>query len=204
MTPLSEEQLIKRRETRRQQILEAALKVFAQRGLHGAKMSMIAEEANLSAGQLYRFFESKEELFVTLIRQVAEETAREMERIYEIPGSPFDKLRIFTASILKEESTQYPFKLIQHANSAEDVPTEAKQLLQHFSVKRYMDQLLPLFEEGQQIGDFAQGDARQLISAFLTILSALITLNMPIDDDHQLPDADILMRIVAGPRVQER
>lgn len=204
MTPLSEEQLIKRRETRRQQILEAALKVFAQRGLHGAKMSMIAEEADLSAGQLYRFFESKEELFVTLIRQVAEETAREMERIYEIPGSPFDKLRIFTASILKEESTQYPFKLIQHANSADEVPTEAKQLLQHFSVKRYMDQLLPLFEEGQQIGDFAQGDARQLISAFLTILSALITLNMPIDDDHQLPDADILMRIVAGPRVQER
>ncbi|MCM3782003.1 TetR/AcrR family transcriptional regulator [Neobacillus mesonae] len=204
MTPLSEEQLIKRRETRRQQILEAALKVFAQRGLHGAKMSMIAEEADLSAGQLYRFFESKEELFVTLIRQVAEETAEEMERIYEISGSPFDKLRIFTASILKEESTQYPFKLIQHANSAEDVPTEAKQLLQHFSVNRYIDQLLPLFEEGQQIGDFAQGNARQLISAFLTILSALITLNMPIDDDHQLPDADILMRIVAGPRVQER
>ncbi|PAD74678.1 TetR/AcrR family transcriptional regulator [Paenibacillus campinasensis] len=204
MTPLSEEQLIQRRETRRQQILEAALKIFAQRGLHGAKMSMIAEEANLSAGQLYRFFESKEELFVTLIRQVAEETAREMERIYEIPGSPYDKLRIFTATILKEESTQYPFKLIQHANSAEDVPTEAKQLLQHFSVKRYIDLLLPLFEEGQQTGDFAQGDACQLISAFLTILSALITLNMPIDDDHQLPDADILMRIVAGPRVQER
>lgn len=204
MTPLSEEQLIKRRETRRQQILEAALKVFAQRGLHGAKMSMIAEEADLSAGQLYRFFESKEELFVTLIRQVAEETAQEMERIYEIPGSPFDKLHIFTESILKEESTQYPFKLIQHANSAEDVPTEAKQLLEHFSVKRYIDRLLPLFEEGQQIGDFAQGNARQLISAFLTILSALITINMPIDDDHQLPDADILMRIVAGPRVQER
>lgn len=167
-------------------------------------MSMIAEEANLSAGQLYRFFESKEELFVTLIRQVAEETAREMERIYEIPGSPYDKLRIFTATILKEESTQYPFKLIQQANSAEDVPTEAKQLLQHFSVKRYIDLLLPLFEEGQQTGDFVQGDACQLISAFLTILSALITLNMPIDDDHQLPDADILMRIVAGPRVQER
>ena len=76
MTPLSEEQLIKRRETRRQQILEAALKVFAQRGLHGAKMSMIAEEADLSAGQLYRFFESKEELFVTLIRQVAEKLLR--------------------------------------------------------------------------------------------------------------------------------
>lgn len=167
-------------------------------------MSMIADEAELSAGQLYRFFESKEELFITLIRQVAEETTQEMERIYDLPGSPFDKLHTFTESILKEESAQYPFKLVQHASTAEDVPDEAKQLLQQFSVKRYIELLLPLFEAGQQVGDFAKGNTRQLIFAFLTMLSALITLNMPFDGDHQLPDADMLMRIVAGPRVQDR
>ncbi|RUS48899.1 TetR/AcrR family transcriptional regulator [Cohnella sp. AR92] len=204
MTPLSEEQLIKRRETQRQRIAEAALKVFAVRGLHGAKMSMIAEEAELSAGQLYRFFESKEELFITLIRQVAEETTQAMGRIYDLPGSPFDKLRAFTASILQEESVQYPFKLIQHGNTEEDTPGEVKQLLQQFSAKSYIEQLLPLFEEGQRTGDFAQGDTRKLISAFLTMLSALITFNMPMDEDHQMPDADILMRIVAGPRVRDR
>lgn len=201
MTPLSEEQLTNRRETRKQQILEAALKVFADRGLHGAKMSMIAEEAKLSAGQLYRFFESKEELFITLIRQVAEETT--LEVIYDIPGSPFEKVRTFIASILEEESIQYPFKLIQHANNDENVPNEAKQLLDHFSVNNFIEQLLPLFEEGQQIGDFAPGSARELISALLTLLSALITFNMPVGDDHHMPNADMLMRIVAGPRVQK-
>lgn len=167
-------------------------------------MSMVAEEADLSAGQLYRFFESKEELYITLIRQVAEETTQAMESIYDLPGSPFDKLHTFTASILKEESAQFPFKLIQHANTAEDVPDEARQLLQQFTAKRYIEQLLPLFEEGQRMGDIAQGDTRKLISAFLTLLSALITLNMPIDDDHQMPDADILMRIIEGPRVRDR
>lgn len=201
MTPLSQEQLNTRRESRKQQILEAALKVFAGHGLHGAKMSMIAEEAKLSAGQLYRFFESKEELFITLIRQVAEETT--LEVIYDIPGSPFEKVRTFIASILEEESIQYPFKLIQHANNDENVPSEAKQLLHQFSVKTFIDQLLPLFEEGQQIGDFAPGNTHELISALLTMLSALITLNMPMDDDHHMPNADILMRIVAGPRVQQ-
>ncbi|MBD2866985.1 TetR/AcrR family transcriptional regulator [Paenibacillus arenilitoris] len=200
MSPLSEEQLMKRQEARRRQILEAALKVFAVRGLRGAKMSMIADEAKLSAGQLYRFFESKEELFVTLIRQVAQDTTREIAMIHDLPGSPYDKLRAFTATILEDKSTQYPFKLIQHANTDEDVPAEAKQLLHQFSVKRYIEQLLPLFEEGQRIGDFAQDDTRRLISAFLTMLSALITLNMPLDDDHPLPNADMLMRIVAGPR----
>lgn len=167
-------------------------------------MSMIAEEAELSAGQLYRFFDSKEELFITLIRQAATESAQAMEMIYNLPGSPYDKLHTFIASILEEENAQYPFKLVQHVYTAEDAPDEAKQLIQRFSVKRYIELLLPLFEEGQRTGDFAQGNARQLISALLTMLSALITLNMPIDDDHQLPDADMLMRIVAGPRIQER
>ncbi|MEN1986542.1 TetR/AcrR family transcriptional regulator [Paenibacillus hubeiensis] len=201
MTPLSEEQLINRRESRKQQILEAALKVFAGHGLHGAKMSMIAEEAKLSAGQLYRFFESKEELFITLIRQVAEETT--LEGVYDLPGSPFEKVRTFIASILEEESIQYPFKLIQHANNDENVPREAKQLLRQFSVKNFVEQLLPLFEEGQEIGDFAPGSARELISALLTMLSALITLNMPMENDHDMPNADMLMRIVAGPRIQK-
>lgn len=199
MTPQSEEQLMKRQEARRQQILDAALKVFAVRGLQGAKMGLIAEEAKLSAGQLYRFFESKEELFITLIRQVAKETAQEIGNIYNLPGSPYRKLRAFTATILEEDGSQYPFKLIQQANTDEQVPDEAKQLLGQFSAKRFVEELLPLFEEGQRVGDFAQGDARELISAFLTILSAVITLNMPLDDDHRLPSADLLMRIVAGP-----
>ncbi|PYY25669.1 TetR family transcriptional regulator [Paenibacillus illinoisensis] len=51
---------------------------------------MIAEEAKLSSGQLYRFFGSKEELFITLIRQVTEETT--LEVIYDLPGSSFDGL----------------------------------------------------------------------------------------------------------------
>ena len=83
------------------------------------------------------------------------------------------------------------------------MPSEAKQLLHQSSVKTFIEQLLPLFEEGQQIGDFAPANARELISALLTMLSALITLNMPMDEDHHMPNADILMRIVAGPRVEE-
>lgn len=203
MSPLTEEQLIKRREARRQQIMDAAFKVFALRGLNGAKMSMIAEEAELSAGQLYRFFESKEELFITLIRQAAVESAEAIGMIYEIPGTPYEKLLTFVSSIFDDESAQYPFRLIQQASTAEEAPEEAKQLLSQFSVKSYIERLLPLFEEGQQTGDFAQGDARKLISAFLTLLSALITFNMPTDDDHQMPDAKMLLRIVAGPRIRE-
>lgn len=198
MAPLTEEQLLKKRQARKEQIMEAGFKVFALRGLKGAKMSMIAAEAGLSAGQLYRFFESKEELFTTLIQLAMKESVMAMESLYQLPGSPFEKLRIFTKSVLEDKNAQYPFMLVQQAHTSDEVPEEVKQIIKQFSIKRYVDLLLPLFREGQQAGEFAEGDLQKLISAYLTVLSALITLNMPVDDDHQMPDADLLLRIVSG------
>jgi TetR/AcrR family transcriptional regulator, repressor of fatR-cypB operon len=56
------------REARRQAILDAALKLFSERGFHGAAVPSIAEEAGVGAGTVYRNFESKEHLVNELYR----------------------------------------------------------------------------------------------------------------------------------------
>jgi AcrR family transcriptional regulator len=48
-------------------ILDAALRVFAQKGLERAKMSDVAAEAEVSQGTLYNYVESKEALFRLLL-----------------------------------------------------------------------------------------------------------------------------------------
>lgn len=48
---------------RRQQILEAALDVFAEQGLEGATSKDIAERAEVTHGLIYFYFKTKEELF---------------------------------------------------------------------------------------------------------------------------------------------
>lgn len=48
---------------RRQQILEAALDLFAEQGLNGATSKDIAERAEVTHGLIYFYFKSKEELF---------------------------------------------------------------------------------------------------------------------------------------------
>jgi len=53
---------------RPQQITRAALAVFSQKGYRAATMQEIAEEAGLSKGALYLYFESKTELFLATIR----------------------------------------------------------------------------------------------------------------------------------------
>ncbi|TDQ41427.1 TetR/AcrR family transcriptional regulator [Aureibacillus halotolerans] len=200
MAPLSEEQLIQKREIRREQIIEAAFKVFAHRGLNRAKMTMIAEEAGLSAGQLYRFFESKEELFSTLIHRAMKESINGIESIYELPGTPYEKLKMFTQSVFEDESSRYPFMLIQQAHTADEMPHEVKQIIKQFSMKNYFEILLPLFKEGQKMKEFVEGDLEELISSYLIMFSALATFNMPVDEHFELPKAEIFLRVITGPK----
>ncbi|MGO8684770.1 MAG: TetR/AcrR family transcriptional regulator [Thermoleophilia bacterium] len=51
----------------REQLLAAAERVFAQKGLAGASVEEIAEDAGYSTGALYSNFESKEQLFLELM-----------------------------------------------------------------------------------------------------------------------------------------
>lgn len=47
---------------KRARIVEAALTLFAQRGYHGTAVPLVAQQAGVGAGTIYRFFEDKEAL----------------------------------------------------------------------------------------------------------------------------------------------
>lgn len=60
------------RAIREQQMLDAAVQVFAQRGYHAASMDEVAEASGVSKPMLYLYHGSKEELFVSCIRREAD------------------------------------------------------------------------------------------------------------------------------------
>ena len=59
-------------EARRQSILAAATKLFTQKGIAAATMAEIAEEAGISPGAIYRYFENKDELALGCMNHSAE------------------------------------------------------------------------------------------------------------------------------------
>lgn len=59
-------------EARRQSILDAATRVFAQKGIASATMAEIASEAGISPGAIYRYFENKEDLARGCMNESAE------------------------------------------------------------------------------------------------------------------------------------
>jgi AcrR family transcriptional regulator len=59
----------RRKQARPGEILDAALKVFAEKGFAAARMEDIAREAGVTKGTIYLYFESKEAVFKALVRE---------------------------------------------------------------------------------------------------------------------------------------
>jgi TetR/AcrR family fatty acid metabolism transcriptional regulator len=57
------------REDKRKLILDAAVRVFARSGYHGARVGDIATEAGVAHGLLYHYFSSKEQVLETIFRE---------------------------------------------------------------------------------------------------------------------------------------
>jgi TetR/AcrR family transcriptional regulator, transcriptional repressor of aconitase len=76
-------------DARRVSILDAAARLFARKGLNSATMADIAAEANLSAGAIYRYFGSKEELMRAVFDEAVERNQQMFHDEAESASSPF-------------------------------------------------------------------------------------------------------------------
>ncbi len=63
----------------REELLAAALELFAEKGFHNVSMHEIAQKAEFAVGTLYRFFKDKEDLYKALIMAKATEYHRVLE-----------------------------------------------------------------------------------------------------------------------------
>lgn len=195
MAPLNEEQQLQIRDERREQIMSAALKVFARRGIIGTKMSMIAAEAQISHGLLYHYFTSKEELFTTLVEKAMIASDEAMETVYELPGSPIEKIRALTQDMLDEGGTDY-FLLIHQARTSDGVPEKVMELMERYSMDNYVKKLRALFRAGQEAGELVEGDLDEMISSYLSVTSGLMVLNVHKIGGYRFPQVDVLLRMI--------
>ncbi|MDF1611887.1 TetR/AcrR family transcriptional regulator [Stygiobacter electus] len=73
-------------------ILEAAIKVFAEVGYHKAKIAKIAEVAEVAAGSVYLYFKDKEDILLKIFENIWRKLYTELKSIKENDDiSPFEK-----------------------------------------------------------------------------------------------------------------
>jgi AcrR family transcriptional regulator len=84
----------------RELLLDTAQRLFAQQGVSAVSMSMIAREAGLGKGTLYRHFESKIELCLALLdKNELDLQNRTLKRLRTV-ADPLDNLRWLLAEIV--------------------------------------------------------------------------------------------------------
>ena len=151
---------------RRQEILDAAVKVFSRKGFESARAEDIAHAAKIAKGTLYLYFRSKEALYSAAIAHAVEEVqVQAMERIAAAEGLP-GKLGAAIAVRLgfwTEHQTIYRLLLTlgrepRHRRQTTELLRSGQQ---HFA---------GLFEDGVRSGELPDGDYAALAWAILDMI----------------------------------
>ena len=82
-------------EARRQEILAAAECLFSKNGFFKTSMAEIATAAQFAMGTVYRFFKSKEEIYISIVEAKVEELAELLDKAIAKEISSGDKLNAF-------------------------------------------------------------------------------------------------------------
>lgn len=98
----------KRNERKRQLIMSTAAKLFATRPYHGVRLEDVAAAANVGKGTIYIYFQSKDDLYYSLIYEGFSSLIDELERELENEDEPASQALRRIVGALVSFTMQYP------------------------------------------------------------------------------------------------
>lgn len=135
-----------------QQIVDAAIRVFARTGYYNSRVSDIAREAGIASGTIYLYFKTKDDILVTLFREkMAEWVAFARHEIAAEPGAEAKVRRLVALHFAVLE---------RDPDLAEVVQVELRQGHKFFrgasahEVSAYFDLIGSVLQEGVAEGRF--------------------------------------------------
>lgn len=196
--PRSEEANREIRENRREEILRSSLKVFASRGLKGAKISDISKESCISQGLIYHYYKSKEEIYTELIKKAFRKLNSACEELNTLNLEPLEKIRVAVNGLLdalrNSETNALNYLLIAQATISEDIPKEAKEIIEQshrFPYEIFED----IFRKGQKDGSIRGGQVSDYALLFWTTIKGIAMHKAAHGEGFRFPDTEIIMNM---------
>lgn len=151
-------------DARKEDILMAAARLFIERGLGEATMQEIAEEAGISAGAIYRYYPSKDDLMQAFFLQCVAEGPVTLINQTAPLGTPVERLRMAGHGVRDLWSAD-PHKIIgdlQTTLAAVRQPEQVGAVVCQ-ARERIYEAIQEIVEEGQEQGEIDPAfDARAL------------------------------------------
>lgn len=144
-----------------QHILHAAITVFQKKGMAGARMQEIADEAQINKAMLHYYFRNKQQLFEAVLMKAFQKLAPQMNIIFALEIDVYEKIKQFTASYIDFvlENPYLPAFIMHELNNNPEFVTKLK-LHPH---KPDPKPLLRQFEEEVKAGNIKDIPPRQLL-----------------------------------------
>jgi len=158
------ERVQRRNDARRLDILRAAARVFRRLGVSATGMREIAEEADLSPGNLYHYFKGKDELLLFCQGRTLERLADGVKAARALPGSWSGRLRSVLAG-----HVHCMLDELEGATAHLEVEALPEDMREGVVQKRdaYERSVRALVAEGVRAGEFASGDPALVTRAML-------------------------------------
>src|SRR5512138_498953 len=110
---------------RKPQILQAASRVFARKGLAAARMEDIAHEAQLSVGGVYWYYKSKEEVIRDLMSCFIDPDLAGLRALLGAPGTVEERLNGYMQAMAQPTEKMLPLTYEFYALAARDETARA-------------------------------------------------------------------------------
>jgi AcrR family transcriptional regulator len=133
----------------RPELLKAAARLFAQKQFHEVLMEDVADEAGVAKGTVYRFFCTKDDLYVAVCLEFLDELTAQLTEVAQRPDEPRIRLECMAILIFKYFHARRDFFQVMQREWG---GTHRNALLARRSSTRSL--LAQVLKEGQQGGAF--------------------------------------------------
>jgi len=168
-------------------------------------MAEVAAEAGVSQGLAYRYFPSKDAIFLALLRQMSRPPDEIHAMVQNIPGTPAERLtRIVSGMVERRRKDPEFYQFFYRAMSDESLPSDIMEEMRTLGplVHKILRQLIV---EGQATGEIAKDNPDKLVRAIVACLDGLSRM-APLPSgqlENDMPDAGIILRMVSPNKGQE-
>jgi len=140
------------REQKRQRILRAAIDVFASKGYFTARMTDVAEAAEVADGTLYLYFEGKEHLLMSIFDSVLGRFIERLDEEIEKIDDPTEKLSIMVRLHLETLGRDHALAHVLQIETRHS--RRFMSLFTRGKLGEYLNRVRDIIVEGQESGVF--------------------------------------------------
>ena len=155
-----------RYEQRRQEVVDTAARVFAERGYEATSIDDLVRATGLTRGGLYHYTASKQELLFSILDELIDPLLERARAIVSEPGSPETHLREVTRAWLAQIASHHAHMVVfnQERGTLERDPRWENVR----NARRAFEKILEgILRRGQEDGSFTLRDTQLVLLALL-------------------------------------